>query len=299
MQFLAFAFIYPFLWLISKLPMKILYLKSSIFYYVTFYIFRYRKTVVLNNLKLAFPDKNLEDLLKIRKKFFKHFMDSMVETIKAISISKKEISKRYTYKNAALLEKYIKEGKSIALLGAHQGNWEWIAGLPLYTSANIFGSYKHIRNAFFNNLVTKTRSKFGITLFESKQIVKAMHRNFSTNKHGAYVLISDQSPMLTKKMYWSNFFNVKVPIHTGAEAMAKKFDLVVLNWSVTKIKRGYYNAEFTVITEKPKEEEKNFITEKYIEITENQIKKQPEFYLWSHKRFKHKDRFEDWQKENL
>ena len=263
-------------------------------------VFRYRARVVAQNLHNAFPEQNAEWRKAVAQRFYKQFTDVTMEILHTSRMRLDDFARRVTIEGVDELNRLSENRtRSVIVLTIHQGNWEWIAGLPLYTSANIFGSYKHIRNAFFNNLVTKTRSKFGITLFESKQIVKAIHRNFSTNKHGAYVLISDQSPMLTKKMYWSNFFNVKVPIHTGAEAMAKKFDLVVLNWSVTKIKRGYYNAEFTVITEKPKEEEKNFITEKYLELTENQIKKQPECYLWSHKRFKHKDRFEDWQKENL
>lgn len=299
MQFLLFAIIYPFIWLLSKLPMKILYLKSDFFYILIYYVFGYRKEIVLNNLKLAFPNKKKDDLLKIRKQYYKHLMDLMVETIKAISISKKEILKRYTYKNPELLDKYANEGRSIALLSAHQANWEWMAALPLKTKSNVFGTYTLIENKFINNLIKNTREKFGVQCFESKQMVKTIYKNVSKNIQGAYLLISDQSPMLSKKMYWSHFLNVKVPIHTGTETMAKKFDLVVINWSTTKIRRGFYQTEFKLITDKPKEEENFYITNKYIELTENQIKKQPSFYLWSHNRFKHKNSFKDWEKENL
>lgn len=297
MQFIVFAITYPFLWLLSRLPMRILYLKSDFFYILTYYVFGYRKEIVLKNLKLAFPDKKTEELLQIRKKYYKHLMDLMVETIKAVSISKKEILKRYTYKNPELLNKYAEEGKSIALVGAHQANWEWVANAPLTLNTTVFATYTLIENKYLNNLIKKTREKFGVVCFESKKTVKMMHRNFSTKKHGAYILISDQSPMLSKKLYWSKFLNVKVPVHTGAESMSKKFNLVVINWSTTKIKRGYYSSEFKLITDNAKETDQNFITDSYTKLTEKQIKKQPECYLWSHNRFKHKDRFKEWQKE--
>jgi len=276
--------------------MRILYLKSDISFFIIYYIIGYRKKVVLNNLKLVFKDKAEKELLIIRKKFFKHLMDLMMESIKAFSISEKEILKRYTYKNPELVNKYAKEGKSIALVGAHQANWEWSTSLPKVLDINVYGAYTKLNNAYFEKCVRDSREKFGVFGYKTSEMVRAMQQRVSNKEQGAYILLSDQSPQFHKAYYWRNFFNTKVPVHTGAEMLAKKFDLVVINYVTKKIKRGYYETEFQLITAEPKEVEDYKITDAYTKLTEKNISNQPEFYLWSHNRFKHKDRFSEWRK---
>ena len=295
MNFLIFAITYPIIWILSKLPMRILYIKSDIFYLVLYYVIGYRKKVVFNNLKLSFPDKTDKELRKISKDFFRHFTDLFVETVKSVSISKKEILKRYKYTNPELVNKYVKEGRSIALTGAHQANWEWSSSSPLVLNCNINGAYSHLRNKYFDKLVKETRERFGIICYESSKTVKAIHTDFSKNKTGAYILLSDQSPQFHKTTYWKTFFGINVPIYTGAEALSKRYNLVVINCATKKIKRGYYETEFQLITDNPKNNNKFEITDKYIQLTEECVKKQPQYYLWSHKRFKHKDRFNEWK----
>ena len=296
MQFIVFALTYPFIWIISRFPMRVLYIISDLFYILVFYIIRYRKEVVLDNLKLAFPKRPEEELLKIRKKFFKHLMDLMVESIKAFSISEKEVVKRYTYKNPELIEKYRKEGKSIALVGAHLANWEWSFNLPLFIDCKINGAYTSLGNKYFDKIVKNSREKFGYNCYKSSKTVRAIHRDYSNKIQGVYLLLSDQSPQLEHTVYWQKFLNVNVPIYTGAESLAKRFNLVVINCLTKKTKRGYYEAEFQLITDKPNEFENYEITDKYIKLTEENIKNQPEFYLWSHNRFKHRNRFKEWKK---
>jgi Kdo2-lipid IVA lauroyltransferase/acyltransferase len=296
MQLILFILIYPIIWVLSRLPMRILYLKSDISFFIIYYIIGYRKKVVLNNLKLVFKDKAEKELLIIRKKFFKHLMDLMMESIKAFSISEKEILKRYTYKNPELVNKYAKEGKSIALVGAHQANWEWSTSLPKVLDINVYGAYTKLNNAYFEKCVRDSREKFGVFGYKTSEMVRAMQQRVSNKEQGAYILLSDQSPQFHKAYYWRNFFNTKVPVHTGAEMLAKKFDLVVINYVTKKIKRGYYETEFQLITAEPKEVEDYKITDAYTKLTEKNISNQPEFYLWSHNRFKHKDRFSEWRK---
>ncbi|MDX6746362.1 lysophospholipid acyltransferase family protein [Polaribacter sp. PL03] len=290
MQFIVFAITYPFIWLLSKLPMRILYMKSDFFYFLIYYVVGYRKQVVLDNLKLAFPEKPEKELLIIRKKFFKHLMDLMMESVKAFSISEKEILKRYTYENPELVNKYAKEGKSIALVGAHQANWEWSTSLPKVLDMDIYGAYTKLNNKYFEKAVRESRQKFGINGFKTSEMVRGMQQRFSNKEQGAYILLSDQSPQPHKTYYWRAFFNIKVPVHTGAEMLAKKFDLVVINYVTKKVKRGYYKTTFQLITENPKDFENYQITDLYTELTEKNILEQPEFYLWSHKRFKHRDK---------
>lgn len=290
MQFIVFAISYPLIWLLSKLPMRILYLKSDFFYFLIYYVIGYRKKVVLDNLQIAFPNKPLKELLIIRKKFFKHLMDLMMESVKAFSISEKEILKRYTYENPQLVNKFAKEGKSIALVGAHQANWEWSTSLPKVLDIDVLGAYTKLNNKYFEKKVRDSREKFGVIGYKTSDMVRGMQQRFSDKKQGAYILLSDQSPQPHKTYYWRDFFNIKVPVHTGAEMLAKKFDLVVINYVTKKVKRGYYKTEFQLITENAKDFENYQIIDLYTELTEKNILNQPEFYLWSHKRFKHRDK---------
>ena len=290
MQFILFAITYPIIWILSRLPMRILYMKSDFFYFLIYYVFRYRKQVVLDNLKLAFPEKPEVELLRIRKKFFKHLMDLMVESVKAFSISEKEILKRYTYSNPELVNKYAAEGRSIALMGAHQSNWEWSISLPKVLNIDMYGAYTKLNNTYYEKVVRDSREKFGVIGYKTSEMVRGMQKRFSKKQQGAYILLSDQSPQLHKTYYWREFFNIKVPIHTGAEMLSKRFDLVVINYVTKRVKRGYYTTEFQLITDTPKDFKDYQITDLYTELTEKNILEQPEYYLWSHKRFKHKDK---------
>ena len=296
MNKIVFYLTYPLIWLISRLPMFILYLISDFFYVLLYYVFGYRKEVVLKNISYAFPEKSEEEKQKIAKKFYKHFTDIMIESIKSFSISEKEILKRYKYKNPELVNKYAKEGKSIALVSAHLANWEWSISTPLVLDIDIFGAYNKLRNETFEKTLRENREKFGIKGATTANFIKLIKHNFENNVQGAYILLSDQSPHIEKTFHWDTFFGVKVPVHTGAEMLAKKNDLVVINYRAKKIKRGYYETDFELITENPKDYKDYEITDKFLRITERNITEQPEFYLWSHNRFKHKDRYEEWLK---
>lgn len=293
MQFVVYILSYPLIWLLSKLPMRILYLFSNFLFFIFYYIIGYRKEVVLNNLTLAFPDKNEEELKLIRKKFFKHFTDLFVESIKAFTISKKEISKRYVYKNPEVVNDLHKKGRSIAFVGAHQANWEWSISIPLFVDIQCFGAYTRIGNKYFDKTIKDSRMKFGFIGYRTTNTIKSIAKNFDNGIQGLYLLLSDQSPQIHKTHYWSEFMGVKVPIHTGAEMLAKKYNMAVVNYSIKKIKRGYFEVTFETITENPQDYKDYEITDKYLAITERNIREQPEYYLWSHRRFKHKDKVPD------
>ena len=290
MNFIIFAIAYPFIWILSRLPMRILYIISDFLYLLMYYIIGYRKSVVLENLKVSFPEKSDEELKKISKKFFKHFIDLIIESVKAFSVSEKQILKRYKYKNPELVNKYVKEGRSIALVGAHQANWEWSFSLPLVLDIDVYGAYTKLNNKYFEKTVRESRERFGVIGYKTSDTVRGMQKNYSEKRQGSYILLSDQSPQPHKTFYWREFFGIKVPVHTGAEMLAKKFDLVVINYVTRKVKRGYYKTEFQLITDAPKDFENYKITDKYTELTEENIRHQPEFYLWSHRRFKHRDK---------
>ena len=296
MNFIVFCISYPFIWLFSRLPMFVLYFISDFFFVLLYYVFGYRKEVILKNLSYAFPEKSEKEKQQIAKKFYKHFTDIMVESIKSFSISEKKVLKRYTYKNPELVNKYVSEGRNIALVSAHLANWEWSFSLPLVLNTKVFGAYNKLRNETFEKTLKENREKFGVVGATTANFIKLIKSNFENNIQGAYILLSDQSPHIEKTFHWSTFFGVKVPVHTGAEMLAKKHDLVVINYRAKKLKRGYYETEFEVIAENPKNYKDYEISDMFLRITEKNVKEQPECYLWSHNRFKHKDRFKEWEK---
>lgn len=296
MNAIVFYLTYPLLWLISKLPMAILYLISDFFYVILYYLIGYRKDVILQNLSYAYPNKTDEEKAQIAKEFYRHFTDIILESVKSFTISEKEVKERYAYKNPELVNKYVEKGRSIALVGAHLSNWEWSFSLPFVVNTTVFGAYNKLRNETFETTLKESREKFGVKGETTANFMKLMKKNFEDKVQGAYILLSDQSPHVEKTFYWCEFFGVKVPVHTGAEMLAKKYNLAVINYKSKKVKRGYYETEFELIAENPNKFKDYKITEKFLEITEKNIHKQPENYLWSHKRFKHKDRFEEWKK---
>jgi KDO2-lipid IV(A) lauroyltransferase len=256
----------------------------------------YRKKVVLENLQLAFPEKKIDELKRIQKDFFKHFTDIFVESIKAFSITNKTLLKRYKYINPELIDELYDKGRSIAFMGAHQANWEWSISIPLHVKIKCFGAYTRIGNKYYDKTVKNSRTKFGFIGYKTSETIRSISRNFDKGIQGLYLLLSDQSPQIHKTHYWREFMGIKVPIHTGAELIAKKFDMAVVNYSVKKVKRGYFEVTFETITEYPNNFKNYEITDKYLAITERNINNQPAYYLWSHKRFKHRNKVpKEWQ----
>ncbi|MGG6232030.1 lysophospholipid acyltransferase family protein [Tenacibaculum sp. SDUM215027] len=294
MKFLAFIFIYPFIWLLSRLPMRVLYIFSDFFFLILYYVIGYRKKVVEKNLKTAFPSKRESEINKISIKFFKHFVDLLFEGVKSFSISKKELYKRYKYLNPEIINKYAEQGRSVTLVGAHQANWEWAFGMPLVLNIDCFGAYKKIKNPYFDKVIKESRTKFGFDAVPTSLFNKSMSYRHSKGIQCLYILLSDQSPQVKKTKYWTTFLNEKVPVHTGAEILAKKYNSVVVNMSTTKVKRGYYEVKFELITDSPNEFDNFKIIDQFLEVTKKNIKVQPEYYLWTHNRFKHKDKYEQW-----
>lgn len=294
MNFILYALSYPFVWLFSRLPLRVLYVISDILFVIIYYLIGYRKKVVTSNLSVAFPDKTSKEINTLSKKFYSHFIDIILESVKSISISKKEISKRYVYTNPELINELAKNGKGVMLVGAHQANWEWFLSSPLFLDTKVYATYSQLANPYFDKIIKNTRSKFGTICIKTTETVKVMIQNFKNKQSGVHILLSDQSPLVHKSFYWREFFGVKVPIHTGAEVLAKKFNYSVVYYSVKKIKRGYYEASYKMITETPKEYNDFDITNIYVDMVEQEIKEQPELYLWTHRRFKHKDRYNEW-----
>ncbi len=263
---------------------------SDLVYFLIYRVFGYRKKVVRANLELVFPDKTETELRSIEKDFFKHMCDMFLEMIKTLSISVPEIQKRYVFTNIEELLQFEEKRQSVMLMLPHYANWEWVFSLNTEISFTAYGIYQPLTNKYFDRLVRSLRAKWGTTLITTKQIWDIAAKNNQDGKLAIYGIITDQSPMVQKAHYWAPFMGITVPMHTGAEYLCKKFKLPVLYLKVEKVKRGYYQGTFTVLTEKPETLPDYNITDAYFEQVENAISEAPEYYFWTHKRWKHRNR---------
>ncbi|MBP8793735.1 MAG: lysophospholipid acyltransferase family protein [Lutibacter sp.] len=293
MNYIVYMLVYPIIWLISMLPFRVLYFISDGVYYLLYYVFGYRKKTVAGNLKLVFPEKTDKELKTIEKRFYHHLVDVFIEMLKSFTVSKEAVYKRYTFTNVEIFDELFKDGKSIALVGPHYANWEWIMSLDSFVKYNGVAAYTKINNPYFNNKMLKSRSKFGTNMIQTSRIIAEMQKNKKENVPTIYGLLSDQSPHISKAFYWSKFLGVKVPIHTGAEMLAKRFDMNVVYIATKKIKRGHYETTFSLITDNATSIPDYQITDIFLEKVEAQIRKEPAYYFWTHRRFKHKDKAPD------
>lgn len=288
MPFLIYLIVYPVLWIISILPFRLLYLFSDFVYFLVYRIIGYRKKTVRANLALALPHLTEKERLTIEKKFFHHMCDLFLEMIKTLSISKNEIEKRYTFTNIDLYLKLEQENKSIALLCAHYASYEWAISMNYHINFTGYGIYKKITNPYFDKLVKDIRSKFKAVLITTKETSQVIQDCAKNKKLGVFGFASDQTPRWSDNLYWHHFMGIETPIHVGAEIMAKKYDMNVIFLKTKKVKRGYYEATFELLTDDVKNTPNYKISEDFIGRVEQQIYEQPEYYLWTHKRWKHR-----------
>ena len=289
MQLLAYILIYPILWFVSILPFRLLYAVSDLLYILMYHVFRYRKQTVQGNLRLVFPEKSDLEIKMITKRFFHHFCDMILESIKSMNISLESMKARYTFKNLDIIKDFEKQNKSIVLMCAHYGSWEWIFILQTYTSHRGYGIYKQLQNKYFDRLIKSIRARYNsylITTKETFSVLEEAKKNGILSMNG---FASDQSPKKNKAHHWNEFMGIKVPVHTGAEMLAKKLDMPIVFFAVERKKRGYYEATFQTLAETPTDFKDYEITDKFLKLVEKQIHEAPEYYLWTHKRWKHRE----------
>lgn len=288
MQFLVYILVYPLLWIISILPFRLLYFLSDGFYILLYYIIGYRKKVVTNNLKLAFPEKTNQEISLIRKQFYHHLCDMMFEAIKSITISEAEMQKRYVFTNVEEIHKLEKENRSIVLFMGHYASWEWIFILQTHVNHKGYAVYKRLSNKYFDALVKRIRAKYNSHLITTKETFSILIKAKENNELTFNGFVFDQSPKLNKAVYWQEFMGIEVPVHVGAEILAKRLDMVTLFLKVKKVKRGHYEATFLDINRNTKDYADFEITDLALKRVEEQINEAPEYYFWTHKRWKHR-----------
>lgn len=290
MQFLVYILVYPFIWLISILPFRLLYALSDGLYIIIYKLVGYRKKVVQDNLRLVFPEKPEAEINDITEKFYHHFCDMMVEAIKSLTISEKSMKERLTFTNVELLTNLGKQNRSIILMCGHYGSWEWIFILQTYLEHKGYAVYSRLSNKYFDRLVKRIRAKYNSTLITTKETVPTLTKSKLAGELTINGFVSDQSPQVERAYHWNEFMGIKVPIHTGAEMLAKRLDMSVVFFRVKRLKRGYYETTFEMLAQDPNEYPNYEISDMFTKKVEKQIREAPQYYLWTHRRWKHRDK---------
>jgi Kdo2-lipid IVA lauroyltransferase/acyltransferase len=276
--------VYGFLWLISLLPLRILYVFSDGFYGLVFYVFKYRKNVVMNNLLMAFPEKTEEERKKIAKKFYHNLIDTFIEIIKMISASKKSIGKRFTA-NWEVINSLKKTGRSIQIHAGHNFNWELCnVSCPINLKIPFLAVYMPLTNKMFERLFYRVRSRFGAVLLRATH----MREDFLPYKSAQYALAlaADQNPGDPTNAWWFYFFGRPAPFVKGPAKGAITNNTVVVFAFIHKTRRGYYRAVFTLVEENPSALTEQELTGKFVRYLEDVIRTYPDMWLWSHRRWK-------------
>ena len=271
---------------LSFLPSGVLYVISDwILYPVIYEMIGYRKKLVLRNLTNSFPEKSSEEIMEIARQFYHHFCDLIVESIMIFQLSREEIIKRGKVTNPELLQTYFDQGRSVCLTGGHYNNWEM---LTLSTDMQIphqaDGIYTKLQSPWMDRKINASRSRYGMRLVHKKKV--AEHLEKTRDELTATIFATDQSPKRSQKVYWTKFLGQDTATAFGAEKYSREYDWPVIYGHIAKIKRGHYTLTFELISEHPASDALGAITQKHTAILEKEIQANPEYWLWTHNRWK-------------
>jgi KDO2-lipid IV(A) lauroyltransferase len=269
---------------LSMLPLFILYRFSDLFYFLLITIFPYRKTVIDENIRRSFPQMSELEQRAIRKKFYRHFADILIEGIANLSMSQSELSKRFKVINPEVMQELYDKKKSVILVSGHYNNWEWLISAQQFLFPHqAMGIGMPMTSKFWDKKVNERRQRFGMKVVHSgnfKEEIKGMKEPV------AILTLSDQSPGDSRKSYWMDFLNQTTAVLFGTEQMAHTYDMAVVFFALKKVKRGYYEMELKLITEEPRKLPWGAITDAHTRMLEYEIRYKPENWIWSHKRWK-------------
>jgi len=288
MKTILFYIFYGLNWVITLLPLRILFGFSTLLYFILYHIVRYRREVVFQNLRNSFPEKTEQELMIISKKFYRHMADLFIETLKLQHMKATEIKKRYKIMNPELFNKIHDEGRSIIAVFGHYGNWEYVISLPLNIKYKTLTVYKPLSNKLFDRYFLKIRSQYGLELIPMSRTGRTIYSYEQAGINTLTGLVADQRPPKRGVQYWTKFLNQDTSVYMGIEKLSKKYNMVIMFFHIEKVGRGYYEVTPEIITDEPASLKSYQITEKHVELLEEEIKKRPELWMWSHRRWKHK-----------
>jgi KDO2-lipid IV(A) lauroyltransferase len=285
MEKFGFYLILPLYKIVSLLPFWFLYRFSDLLYLII-RIIGYRKKVIIDNLKHSFPNKTEKERTKILHDFYRHFCDTVIETIKLQSISRRQMMKRINFENVEYLEEANRLGRDVIAILGHYGNWEYVPAINMFITAQGCDVYRPLKNKSYDRMMLKLRSRFGninITMKDTLREILMMKRD---NTRYVLGLIADQSPARSEKMVYLPFLNQNTPIILGPEKIAQKTNDIVVFFEMSRPRRGHYNVKIVPLFDNAKNTGELEITKAYMSHLEMMIEKTPHLWLWSHKRWK-------------
>lgn len=287
MKYFSYILLRFSVFLFGLVPFWKLYLLSNWTKFLLYNVVGHRKKVVKENLKLAFPEKKEEERLQISRAFYKNLADVMLETMKGFSLSEATLKKRYRFVNPEIFDEDFKNGQNVLIIGSHYGNWEWgVLAVSLWLKHQVVGVYKKVKNPYIDDYFIKKRSKWGLELVEMKKSGRAFIRR--RENPAAFVLIADQSPSDVKNAVVTDFFNQKTLFLPGPGKAAYRFKLPTYMFDIHQVKRGYYEVTFKKLSDGISLKNQEEVTHRFANELEGIIRKKPEFWLWSHRRWKRK-----------
>ena len=278
---------YPVLMGISLLPYPLLYFLSDVLCFVLYRLVGFRKKVVRKNIALCFPEKSDQEKAKIERDFYAHLCDVFLEMAKNLTISEKEIKRRFQFIGMDKINAQAKNGQSTILVLGHYSNWEGMLSIGYHLACEGYGVYNPLKNKYFEKLIKRSRGKHKAYLLSRHKTIEFINENESKGNVAMYGFINDQSPRVKPKNYWRSFMGVNVPVFTGADRLAHEFGFPIFYAAINRVKRGYYTCTISPLIENPSDYKTNEITDIFTEKLEAQIRQDPHQYLWSHNRFKH------------
>jgi len=285
---ILYYIIYAVWYVFSLLPMRVHYVISDQMFWLLYKLVGYRRDVVRKNLTESFPEKSEEELQRIERGFYHFFCDYLVETVKLMTISREEMKRRVVFKHAELVDEIMGSGQSIALYLGHYCNWEWVSSIPLWLNPNAWCGqvYHPLENKDFDKLFLKIRERMDAHSIAMQDTLREVVNHKRNNQPIIIGYISDQVPYWTNIHHWVNFLNHDTPVLTGTERIVHKMGHAVLYLDIHRVRRGYYEAEFKLVTREPQKMKDFELTDIYFEMLEKSIRRSPEFWLWSHNRWK-------------
>ena len=273
---------------LSLLPLRVLYVLSDLLYLLVSRIVRYRHRVIWNNLKTSFPEKTDQEIRRIEHDFYHYFCDYLVETIKMMTISERQLRQRMTFTGMEELNRVLSSGQSCAVYLGHVGNWEWITSLPFWVSSDVQCAqiYHPLENAASDKLFLKVRERLGARCIAMNDTLREVVRYRREGRTICVGYISDQKPHWVNIHHWVDFLNHDTPVLTGTERIARSTGHAVFYADVTRKRRGYYNCDLQLITTDPKSTNEWELTDRYFSALEQTIRRDPAIWLWSHDRWK-------------
>lgn len=282
----SFGIVYGSVRLFSILPLWFLNGVGWLFFILLNYGLHYREKIILNNLHNAFPEKSSREIIQIKTRFYRYFSRLVVENLKMFNLPLKKLENFIHIENPEVLENYYKRGVSVAVIAAHYGNWEWLLGLRKDVPHHSIGIFKSFNDKYFNRFFKSHRSEYGTELVNMREVPRILTRYSQNNRLTLTVYIADQSPVWEEIQYWTRFLNQLTPVYLGPEKLARKFRMAVVYFRVKVLKNNRYAVEAIPVCDNAAELEEMDITEKHLKLLEEDIRNQPEFWLWSHRRWK-------------